>query len=382
MALRRKSAIIGSAVMAPTDGGAQALEELLYAVVQAALKDANLTIEDIDGIVVAGNDQFDGRAISVMAASGSVGGVNRDILSTPSAAEHAFVMSVLRVASGLYETHLVVSWSPTEAKSLAEAQRLGADPYFHRKLPLFENSAAALQASAVRARHPVAAEVSTALVERNYQNAARAYPAAAYPATSTAMAPWPLAQGMPALPVTGAVAMIIASEDFVKMRNIVNPAWVLGMGWATEAGWLGDRDLADMPALKEAARQAFSEVAGFAAGQADLIELTGKTPYEELLIYEGLGLSAPPDWRADLEAGRFNLDGAVPINPSGGAMPINPVFCSGAIRIAEAANQIRGTSGAHQIKGAKTAIAHASSGFAMMYQTVVLLCATYERDAA
>ena len=187
---------------------------------------------------------------------------------------------------------------------------------------------------------------------------------------------------MPALPVTGAVAMIIASEDFVKMRNIANPAWVLGMGWATEAGWLGDRDLADMPALKEAARQAFSEVAGFAAGQADLIELTGKTPYEELLIYEGLGLSAPPDWRADLEAGRFNLDGAVPINPSGGAMPINPVFCSGAIRIAEAANQIRGTSGAHQIKGARTAIAHAASGFAMMYQTVVLLSATYERDAA
>ena len=382
MALRRKSAIIGSAIMAPVNGDAQALEELLYAVVQAALKDANLKIDDIDGIVVAGNDQFDGRAISVMAASGSVGGVNRDILSTPSAAEHAFVMSVLRVASGLYETHLVVSWSPTEASSLAEAQRLGADPYFHRKLPLFENSAAALQASAVRARHPVSEQVSNAVVDRNYQNAAHAYPTADFPAPSATPAPWPLENGMPALPVTGAVAMVIASEDFVKLRNIANPAWILGMGWATEAGFLGDRDLAAMPALKEAARQAFAEVSGFRAEQADLIELTGKTPYEELLIYEGLGLSTPADWSGDVLAGRFNLDGAVPVNPSGGAMPINPVFCSGAIRIAEAANQIRGTSGAHQIKGAKTAVAHAASGFAMMYQTVVLLSATYERDAA
>ena len=380
MALRRKSAVIGSAVMAPADGNAQALEELLYAVVQAALKDAGLTIDDIDGIVVAGNDQFDGRAISVMAASGSVGGVNRDILSTPSAAEHAFVMSVLRVASGLFETHLVVAWSPTEAHSLDEAQRLGADPYFHRKLPLFGTSAAALQASVVRARHPVSADLGAALMARNYGNAARAYPEAK--PQVAAKPPWPLAQGMPALPVTGAVAMIIASEDFVARRGIANPAWILGMGWATEAGWLGDRDLADMPALKEATRQAFSEVAGFTAEQADLVELTGTTPYEELLIYEGLGLSAPLDWRRDVEAGRFGLDGALPVNPSGGAMPINPVFCSGAIRIAEAANQIRGTSGAHQVNGAKTAIAHAASGFAMMYQTVVLFGAAQEGVAA
>ena len=380
MALRRKSAVIGSAVMAPADGNAQALEELLYAVVQSALKDAGLTIEDIDGIVVAGNDQFDGRAISVMAASGSVGGVNRDILSTPSAAEHAFVMGVLRVASGLFETHLVVAWSPTEASSLDEAQRLGADPYFHRKLPLFGNSAAALQASVVRARHPVSVDLGAAVMARNYRNAARAYPEVRPQAAATA--PWPLAQGMPSLPVTGAVAMVIASEDFVAARGIAHPAWVLGMGWATEAGWLGDRDLAQAPALKEATRQAFADVAGFDAGQADLIELTGRTPYEELLVYEGLGLSAPSDWCRDVEADRFGPGGGLPVNPSGGAMPINPVFCSGAIRIAEAANQIRGTSGAHQVNGAKTAIAHAASGFAMMYQTVVLFGAAQEGVAA
>lgn len=380
MALRRKSAVIGSAVMAPADGSAQALEELLYAVVQAALKDARLTIEDIDGIVVAGNDQFDGRAISVMAASGSVGGVNRDILSTPSAAEHAFVMGVLRVASGLFETHLVVAWSPTEASSLDEAQRLGADPYFHRKLPLFGNSAAALQASVVRARHPVSVDLGAALMARNYRNAARAYPEVRPQAEGAT--PWPLAQGMPALPVTGAVAMVIASEDFVVARGIANPAWVLGMGWATEAGWLGDRDLAQVPALKEATRQAFADLAGFDAGQADLVELTGRTPYEELLVYEGLGLSAPSDWRSDVEADRFGLGGALPVNPSGGAMPINPVFCSGAIRIAEAANQIRGKSGAHQVKGARTAVAHAASGFAMMYQTVVLFGTAKEGVAA
>lgn len=382
MALNRKTAIIGGAIFAPASGDDRALEELLYDVVQAALKDADLTIDDIDGIVVAANDQFDGRAISIMAASGSVGGVDRDIFSTPSAGEHAFVMGVLRVASGLYDTHLVVAWSPTEASSLEEAERIGADPYFHRKLPLYENSGAALQASALRARHPGVGDLSSQIVARNYSSARKAYPDARIPESAANPAPWPLESGMPAVPVTGAVAMVIASEDYVASKGIANPAWVHGMGWATEAAFLGDRDLTDMAALREATRQAFSEAGLSAADQADVIELTGKTPYEELIVYHGLGLSTPDRWYDDVRSGRFEAGGALPINPSGGAMPINPVFCSGAIRIAEAANQVRGVAGAHQVGKINTAIAHASSGFAMMYQTVLVLGASKQGVAA
>ena len=47
----------------------------------AALRDAGISIEDIDGIVVAGCDQLlDGCGIAIMMASGSVGGMGRDIL--------------------------------------------------------------------------------------------------------------------------------------------------------------------------------------------------------------------------------------------------------------------------------------------------------------
>src|SRR5262249_24087688 len=145
---------IGTAIMAPVIDGRRSLEELLYDAAQATLKDAALTIDDIDGLVVSANDQFDGRAISVMMASGSVGGVDRDILATPSAGEHAFVMGALRVATGQYETQLVLSWSPTEASSLSEAQRLGTDPYFHRILPQDELAGHALQANAMAATRP------------------------------------------------------------------------------------------------------------------------------------------------------------------------------------------------------------------------------------
>ncbi len=125
---------------------------------------------------MASNDQYDGRAISVMAASGSVGGVDRDILSTPSAGEHAFVMGALRVASGQYRTQLVVAWSPTEASSLPEVQRLAADPYFHRRLPLDEMASHAMQANALMAAMPGLEAMAQKVTDKNRGNGSVAYP--------------------------------------------------------------------------------------------------------------------------------------------------------------------------------------------------------------
>jgi len=118
MGMRVQPGVIGCAIRPVIATGARSLEEIMYDTAQAALADAGLTTDDIDGIVVASNDQFDGRAIAVMMASGSVGGVDRDILSTPSASEHAFIMGALRVASGQFRTQLVVSCSPTEVSSM------------------------------------------------------------------------------------------------------------------------------------------------------------------------------------------------------------------------------------------------------------------------
>jgi hypothetical protein len=90
--------VIGCTIRPVIAARDRSLEELIYDTAQLALTDAGITIDDVDGIVVASNDQFDGRSISVMMASGPVGGVDRDIMSTPSASEHAFILGALRVA--------------------------------------------------------------------------------------------------------------------------------------------------------------------------------------------------------------------------------------------------------------------------------------------
>ena len=374
MPLNRATAVIGTAIRVPVETDRLCLEEILYEVTQAALKSAGLTIEQIDGILVGSNDQVDGRAISVMAASGSVGGVDRDILSTPSAGEHAFVMGVLRVASAQYETQLVVAWGGTEASSLSEVERLGADPYFHRRLPQDDLASFALQANVLVDAQPQVAGLVAELVALNRQRGALAYPEAAGPVASVAQINastpvcWPVRDGMLRPPVTGAVALVLASAEHVQKAGIANPAWVRGMGWATEAAFLGDRDLTRADALQEALRQAMTDARIDSAAQVDVAEVTGPTPYQELLAYQALGLGGPDQW-AGMVAG---AKGGPAINPSGGLAAINPVFCGGLVRIAEAAQQVRGQAGAHQASPARTALAHAASGPAMMYQTVVV----------
>lgn len=373
MGMRVQPGVIGCSIRPAIASRDRSLEEIIYDTAQCALVDAGITINDVDGIVVASSDQFDGRSISVMMASGSVGGVDRDIMSTPSASEHAFILGALRVATGQFRTQLVVSWSPTEVSSMPEAQRLGTDPYFHRALPLDELSAHALQASAVERAEPAARIAAEAVAEKNRTHGRAAWP---NPPIETTPGPlrWPLTPAMTTAPVAGSVAMVLAARDFIAERGLRDVAWLQGMGWATEPGFLGDRDLTSAPALAAAARQAY-EAASIAdpASAFDLAEVTDATPYAELLAYEALSLCPRAAWQARARDGSFARGGHLPVNLSGGVLTWNPVFCTGLIRIAEVASQIRGRAGLHQLPGVHRGLAHAASGFAMQYQAAVVL---------
>jgi acetyl-CoA C-acetyltransferase len=371
--MRVQPGVIGCSIRPVIASRDRSLEEMIYDTAQGALIDGGITIDDVDGIVVASSDQFDGRSISVMMASGSVGGVDRDIMSTPSASEHAFILGALRIATGQFRTQLVVSWSPTEVSSMAEAQRLGTDPYFHRALPLDELSAHALQASAVEHAVPDVRIAAEAVAAKNRAHGRAAWP---NPPLQTTPGPlrWPITPAMTTAPVTGSVAVVLAAPDFIAERGLRNVAWLQGMGWATEPGFLGDRDLASAPALAAAARQAYA-AAGIAdpASAFDVAEVTDATPYAELLAYEALSLCTRDAWQARAADGTFSRGGRLPVNLSGGVLTWNPLFCTGLIRIAEIACQMRDRAGPCQLPDARRGLAHAGSGCAMQYQAAVVL---------
>jgi acetyl-CoA C-acetyltransferase len=207
---------------------------------------------------------------------------------------------------------------------------------------------------------------------KNRRHAAVAWPdPPARPAAGPAR--WPLTERLTTQPVTGVVAMVLAGADFIAERGLPRPAWVRGMGWATEAAFLGDRDLATAPALVEAARQAYQEAGVTDPTAFDVVEVTDATPYAELIAYDALGLSPRARIAERMADGWFQRGGRLPVNLSGGVITFNPVFCTGLIRIAEIANQVRGRAGRHQLEGARLGLAHAGSGFAMQYQSAIVL---------
>lgn len=372
--------ICGVAIHAPQRNDSRSLEESIYAVTWAALRDAGYDIEDVEGIVVAGNDELDGRAISIMMASGSVGGVDRDILSTPSSAEHAFVLGALRIASGQFTNQLVVGWSPVEVDSFNDALKIGTDPYWHRALPQDELATHGLQASVLENMVPGIRKTAAAIVRKNRMHGAVAYPDRPLGPMEEAFIAsgkptrWPLTDAMVSPPAFGLVALVLANKEAIAKHKNGNLAWIRGMGWSTEPGFIGDRDLSKLPSLEAACDQAY-EGAGVKdpSNAFDVAEVADGTPYHELLAYEGLGLCPREQWNEFVERGVTARGGRLPVNLSGGALSFNPVFCAGLIRIAEAANQVRGRAGLHQQPNVKRALAHAASGPAMHYNTVVVM---------
>jgi acetyl-CoA C-acetyltransferase len=60
-----------------------------------------------------------------------------------------------------------------------------------------------------------------------------------------------------------------------------------------------------------------------------------------------------------IRRGVFDMNGELPINPSGGVLSTNPIGATGLIRIGEAALQIMGRAGERQVSDVRTAMATA-----------------------
>lgn len=159
----------------------------------------------------------------------------------------------------------------------------------------------------------------------------------------------------------GACAVVFASEDAADSCG--NPAWVHGTALRTEPLIFPGRDQVTPRAGKECAEEVYRK-AGITnpRKEIDVAELYVPFSWFEPMWLENCGLAEPGQgWRM-VDEGATDLDGDLPINPSGGVLCTNPIGASGMIRFAEAAMQVRGTAGAHQVDGARRALGHAYGG--------------------
>jgi acetyl-CoA C-acetyltransferase len=171
----------------------------------------------------------------------------------------------------------------------------------------------------------------------------------------------------------GACAMILAREDVAK-KLTDKPVWIKGAGNCYDPHFLGDRELADCDALETAAKKAY-KMAGIKnpLKEIDLVELSEYYSYQELLWTEGLGLCKRGEGGKFIDSGKTQLNGELPVNPSGGLLSGVPVTVAGMSRVAEAVWQLQGRAGERQVPGAKLAVAHGCGGVCGQMHCVLVL---------
>ncbi|UCG82496.1 MAG: thiolase family protein [Dehalococcoidia bacterium] len=342
--------------------------EMSYEVTRAALEDAGLTIEDIDNTVTVCNDFWDGRTISSMGITEATGSHRVPTTNVEGDGTYGALMGVMRILSGLHRITLVVAQSKVSEGVPAVITNAMFDPVYERVLGLDAINSSALQMRSYMVKYGITEEQCAKVSVKNHRNA-KSNPYAHMPMDITVdevLRSRVLADPIKLLdtsPVSDGACAIVLAEERTARERCSRPVWMTGVGHCADAYHLGDRDLADADALASAAKRAY-KMAGIQdpVKEIDVAEVYDAFSYMELMWMEGLGLCAWGKGGSMIDSGMTEMDGPLPVNPSGGVLSAHAVQVAGMARIIESVLQLRGEAGMRQVEGARVALAHGIEG--------------------
>ena len=342
--------------------------DLVYEAVRLALEDAGMTIDQVDNVVTVSNDFFDGRTISSMAVQDACGSYDKNVSTVEGDGTFGAFYGLMRILSGSFGTTLVCAHHKGSESVMPLITNAMFDPVYERFLGVEAVTSSALQARTYMDRFGVSEEDCALVSVKNHANAFR-NPLAQLPLELTVeevMSSPYVAEPLKVLdccPISdGASAVILASAERAE-KITSKPVWVKGVAHCCDAYHLGDRDLSDVRALRDAARRAYS-MAGISdpRREIDLVELYDAFSYMELMWLEGLGFCGPGEGGKLTASGSTAPEGEIPVNPSGGCLSGHPVLVAGLNRLIECVLQIRGEAGERQVDNVRTAVAHGING--------------------
>jgi acetyl-CoA C-acetyltransferase len=341
--------------------------DMVYEVTKGVLEDSGLTLKDIDNVITISNDFMDGRTISSMAVGEAAGAHDKNISTVEGDGTFGAFYGAMRVLAG-FKTTLVVAHSKGSEGDVKYITNSMFDPIYQRSLGLEAISSSALQANAYMEKYGLAETDFAKVSVKNHRNA-KNNPFSQLPMDLTVddvMQSKKISDPIKLLdcsPISdGSAAIIIANEEIAqKARN--KPVWIKGMAHCTDDYFIGDRDLADPKALRDAAIRAY-RMAGILNPQKkiDVVELYDAFSYMEPLWLEGMGFCEPGQGGRMIDLGITTMDGRMPVNPSGGVLSAHAILVAGLARIIEVVLQLRGDAGPRQIDGARMALAHGING--------------------
>ena len=380
-ALRGKTAIVGVGTFGFGEAHGYTDMELLAKSAHAAVADAGLTMQDIDGLCTA-------STTSTMWALPVTEylGINPKFVSGTMIGGSSFIAHLLpaiqALNSGQCNAVLVCYGSVQRTAQFGRAEVakarkwLDPQPYETPYEPMQPLSAYAL--AAARHMHQYGttrrhlAEVAVAArgwAQLNPQAFMRD-PLTIDDVLKARMVSDPFSVRDCCLVTDGGGAYVLVRSDRAKDLQ-QKPVYVLGNATAQ---W--HRGISAMPdltvsAASQSGREAYA-MAGLQAKDIDVVELYDAFTINTLLFLEDLGFCKKGEAGAFVEGGAIGPGGRLPVNTNGGGLSCVHPGMYGIFALIEAVQQLRGEAGARQVKGAKTAIAHGNGGTLSSQSTAIL----------
>jgi benzoylsuccinyl-CoA thiolase BbsB subunit len=167
-------------------------------------------------------------------------------------------------------------------------------------------------------------------------------------------------------PVTdGAAALILISDRMAKRLGDNRSVRLAASTLRTGTVDVEPTSMTFEPLTRATANDAY-ERAGIGPGEVDFAEVHDCFSIAEVLRVEGLGLFGQGEYPAAVERGEADIDGRLPINPSGGLLGKgHPLGGTGVAQVVELVRQLRGESGDRQIESPRVGLAHCRGGKAV-----------------
>ncbi len=365
------------------------IRELAFEGFKNAMKDARMTVKDVDASVVCSAPEYD-KQRSPAGVFAEYLGLNPQptfyVESLCSSSSMGLRLAYSLVRSGLHDVVAVIGFQKMSEISSSESQERmgrGADIQWESPFGTMMPAYYAMYARAHMDAYGTTPE-DLALIRVKSATYGQLNDLAVYrkPVTfemfsdpdhrMAAPVASPLRVGDCCANADGSSCIIVANEEKAK-AFCPKPVWILGLGAASTSVNLAGRDLfTGLTVAQEAARQAYA-MAGIGPGDIDVAEVHDCFTIAELMAYENLGFAKPGQGKELIRSKETYKEGTIPVNVDGGLLSKgHPIGATGGSQIRTIVLQLRGEAGAIQVKDPEIGLVHNIGGVGL-YGNVTIL---------
>lgn len=158
-------------------------------------------------------------------------------------------------------------------------------------------------------------------------------------------------------PLSDGASAVLLSNSEIDSKNVETPVQLIGIGHDVEAIELYNRkNIATMPAVLRASKKAY-KMCNLKPENVDVAEVHDCFTIAELIEIEDLGFCKKGQGKEMVDSGMTEVDGVIPINPSGGLKGKgHPVGATGISQVVEIVKQLRGDAGMRQVNNASVGL--------------------------